>query len=441
MTKYLLPVLFILLNFHILNAQGQETQKQEEKLSKTDSLSVLLYKNIIRDAKTKPSVLIPKIEQLIAEGAEPNRLLIFTGTYRKPMTYIPIIKDFYKEKYKKYVIKTTAFHAAVESGDTNVVAKLIESGAKPDIPARKNDYPVKIASENQDINMVLFLLDKGADIEHVNLSDFEDINAIRQLIKYGANVEDINWNFALEDTNKLKKLIAINPEFKGVRLDFEKLFANNQIFDFLMEHGLPVSAYNSDSFMDCPLVFGAVKYNNLYALKKIMATGKVDINDECSGYFRRTVLTVAIDEEHPQILDYLLKHGANPMQKDWTGKVAINQTIFCDDPKPLMQLLIKAGADIEYSGYFNKTPLMNAVSLNKYIAALSLIELGANVNAKNKYGESPLSYAIDSKSLPLLKLLIENGADPKTTIKGLSLSEYAQKKGTPGTIIEYLNSL
>ena len=435
-TQTILYLIFVCFFPLIMFSQTESTNRQEQ--SKQDSLNRLLYKTISQYASS-PQNLSSKIEKLVAEGAKPNGVVVINEKYRKYGTYIPIIKDFYKDKYRTYTYKTTPFHAAVGSGNIQIVEKLIELGADVNIPADKDDYPVKLAAYKKDKNMILFLLNNRANVKHIDLSKIDDIELIKILTEKGADVSTANWNFFLNDIPVLKQLIELNPKFTGVRLNFEDLFANNNAFDFLMDNGMPVSVRNS-GMSDCPLMFGAVKYGNIYALKKIIATQKVNINAECKKDFNRTPLVIAIDEENLEMIKFLLEMGANPMQKDWTNKISINHTVFSKNPEGICKLLIQYGADLEYKGYFGQTPLMHAVKLDEYIAALAYIKLGANVNARGRNGDSPLSLAIREENIPMLKLLFDNGADPKTKYKGKTLLQYARDEEVSPTVIEFLKN-
>jgi len=128
---------------------------------------------------------------------------------------------------------------------------------------------------------------------------------------------------------------------------------------------------------------------------------------------------------------------ADPDTKDRSAKSALSVAVSTDNDE-IIKLLIKAGADIEYDGYFNKTPLMQAASYDKYISAQTLINAGANVNYKNRYGETALVKAITKKNLAVIELLVENGADTKIKYKKMSLSEYAESINAQNMIIEYL---
>ena len=57
------------------------------------------------------------------------------------------------------------------------------------------------------------------------------------------------------------------------------------------------------------------------------------------------------------------------------------------------------------------TPLHQAVSLNNFEMTKTLLDKGADTEAKDQQGNTAIFHAIDSKSLEMVKLLIERGAD------------------------------
>lgn len=70
--------------------------------------------------------------------------------------------------------------------------------------------------------------------------------------------------------------------------------------------------------------------------------------------------------------------------------------------------LISNGADVNAKDSYGWTPLMKATDSNKIEIMKLLIENGADVNAKNTHGRTPLMYVC---TIEAVKLLIENGAD------------------------------
>lgn len=74
--------------------------------------------------------------------------------------------------------------------------------------------------------------------------------------------------------------------------------------------------------------------------------------------------------------------------------------------------------------------LREAVLSNQHDIARLLIEHGADVNAKDKYGTTPISEATLQGHFDIVRLLLENGAVDVTTQYGNSLLELAVVRGS-----------
>ena len=93
---------------------------------------------------------------------------------------------------------------------------------------------------------------------------------------------------------------------------------------------------------------------------------------------------------------------------------------------PLMRLLLELGADPMLPNFSNTTPLMAAAGLGTtepleeageeveaLEAAKMLLDLGANVNAVDNNGDTPMHGAAYGAYPTVVKLLAERGADPQ----------------------------
>lgn len=85
-----------------------------------------------------------------------------------------------------------------------------------------------------------------------------------------------------------------------------------------------------------------------------------------------------------------------------------------------VEKLLSSGADME-DGMAGNTPLMFAVGRGHANVVKLLIEKGADVNAKNSQGHTPLLYAVldEGRNVNIAKLLIDNGADIDAAMAGL----------------------
>ena len=95
-------------------------------------------------------------------------------------------------------------------------------------------------------------------------------------------------------------------------------------------------------------------------------------------------------------------------QKD--DEEALRQAVSEEDLEAVKRL-IKKGADVNAKNENGKTPLNIAVVLGYVEIAQLLIKKGADVNAKDIYGRTPLHNAVMDKRIDLMKLLLDSGAD------------------------------
>lgn len=119
----------------------------------------------------------------------------------------------------------------------------------------------------------------------------------------------------------------------------------------------------------------------------------------------------AVDKNNTAIAEYLIDHGARVNYPEDMGPLQIAPYI--SNNIEMVKLLIAKGADIN-AGIVG-TALHRAIWMeNKDIFEL-LIQHGANVNVKDKWGYTPLSYAIVKDDyLYFMNIMIANGADVNT---------------------------
>lgn len=119
--------------------------------------------------------------------------------------------------------------------------------------------------------------------------------------------------------------------------------------------------------------------------------------------------------------DWLLVHQligpetANYCKNDrnWDSVTVLNWLIMTYRPKEI-QMLIKANANVNTKRESDgKTPLHNACSggVDANTIVKMLIQAGANVNALDKAGETPLIWAADYRMPQVIRTLLVMGAD------------------------------
>ncbi len=91
--------------------------------------------------------------------------------------------------------------------------------------------------------------------------------------------------------------------------------------------------------------------------------------------------------------------------------------------------LLAKGADPNVAGPDGDTPLILAARAGYGEGVVRLIASRADVNRVNKRGESPLVVAVNQRQQQIVRLLLENGADPdkRDFAAGYSAREYAKR--------------
>lgn len=97
--------------------------------------------------------------------------------------------------------------------------------------------------------------------------------------------------------------------------------------------------------------------------------------------------------------------------------------------------LLAEGADVNAADLEGLTPLHAAASRDSVDVARLLLDAGADINAADDRGETALYKAVRNTTggkLPITELLLERGADPHIpTANGSSAVKYVQRLGTP----------
>jgi N-acyl-D-amino-acid deacylase len=128
----------------------------------------------------------------------------------------------------------------------------------------------------------------------------------------------------------------------------------------------------------------------------------------------------------------LLAEGADPNSKDVNQASALMYAALYASPRVLDQL-IRGGADLTYRDKSGLTALAWAV--HSYESAKVLIDAGADVNAKSNIGGTPLlTAAAYPGNAPLLRLMLERGAELQTSVFGATALILAALTGDADSI-------
>lgn len=161
----------------------------------------------------------------------------------------------------------------------------------------------------------------------------------------------------------------------------------------------------------------AICNNNILFLEKNKQ--KYSINDRFTDENNDTLLLYSVSDPQSNVYEYFLKNGADYTLVNDEGENIIHSIVFSGDNERLKILISKLKVDINHQAIDGATPLLLAISLEKYEIAKTLIDAGANAKIGDINGITPLHLACQEGAMDLVKLLIENKVDLKAkTVAG-----------------------
>lgn len=299
-----------------------------------------------------------------------------------------------------------ALHWLIDRGDIAGVESMLETGADPNRPSRLDVTPLELAARHGNAELIRLLVAAGGDPNAVDaVGETMLMSAVRSgepaavelLLELGVNVNQTDSEF-----QQSALMLAARSGF-------------DKIADLLITAGADIDASTRTGPEPRWVLPNSVPG---FSFGVGIVRGGLP-EDRGMRPFRNgglTALLYAAREGHTELVDRLLH----------------------------------AGADIEGAEANNITPLLMAISNDRMQTAALLIERGAELDAQDWYGRSPLWSAVNVRNLylhnqtfehvvdrdaalELIRLLLANGADPNPRTKE-SPPVRSQLLATTGTL-------
>lgn len=212
---------------------------------------------------------------------------------------------------------------------------------------------------------------------------------------YGDYVSVSGFNKTLKKLNNelSDEYYRLDPSVEAMIVQYAEKNWNNMAFQEAIKDVVFKSRDKNEEALTGDLN-DAINSGNIEAVKKILKVLKT-VNQACKyGFVPIIELTnLSGDAKKIEICKLLIGHGANLNFRDRYQNTVLHNAAESDNSLEFIQFLLDQGMNIEIKDDYDNTPLFNT-HYSPGNASL-LISRGANVQAKNKNGYSPLTKMLD----------------------------------------------
>jgi len=285
---------------------------------------------------------------------------------------------------------------AILGGHAHFVSLLLESGADPNHADRDGGIPIARAAQEGSLPIVNLLLENGADPNRragqgrcpLTVAAAHGHYAVVERLLQAGGLRRLPGD---EDFSNSALVSAAGSDHP----DVVKLLLEN-------DENEPVSREEAQTALYCACLDG---HENT---SKVLVKWGADPNLLPASML--SPLRAAIQSGNLSLVQYLLSNGADPNQMtQWGTALHLAASL---GAKEILDEILRHGADLEALDSFGRTPLVHAVVEGRTDIVEVLLKRGASPNPGDEVS-SPLIFAILPGKTDIVRLLIAHGADPE----------------------------
>uniref|UniRef100_A0A7E4VBG3 Ion_trans domain-containing protein n=1 Tax=Panagrellus redivivus TaxID=6233 RepID=A0A7E4VBG3_PANRE len=347
----------------------------------------------------------------------------------------------------------TPLHIAARSGNTEMIKLLLYEGANPRLKSDNGETPLHVAAKNSHCEAVELILkhlsqtDSKEEVrDYVNSRTVEGLTAVH----YAAQID----HEKIEKTNEDAKLISTLIDYGG-QCEIQTLTANETAMHLVARSGNEVVllalvnrigagmvqiVQNKQSKTGwSPLLEACARGHAGVAKILLLHHARIDVFDE-NG---RTALHLAAANGHVELTQVLLQYKAFVNSKAKNGEAPLHLAAQFGHVKVVNVLVQDHGASLEAITLDNQTALHFAAKYGQLGVSQTLLALGANPNARDDKGQTPLHLAAENDYPDVVKLFLkmkQNNRAVLTAIdqNGFTCAHIAAMKGSLAVVRELM---
>ncbi|CAH2244152.1 jg23458 [Pararge aegeria aegeria] len=227
------------------------------------------------------------------------------------------------------------------------------------------------------------------------------------------NAGEYSAVYKSDDGREVKKLVLELCEIIRNKTAYKK-----QIVRAKLERLFEMRLCNGDTFLHMTL---CSNQPSLEYIVKLIFSLKMTKLLNLKNNQMRTILHLAIINDSPKLVSFLVSKGCNPMEEDDEGNNAVHYAVICQSCiEPLLDAVKSNGVSCDINAYNNEkqSPLHLAVIYESVESAATLLRHGASsdIDIIDGRGYTALQTICDGpmrkNTLEIAKLLLQKKADP-----------------------------
>lgn len=396
-----------------------------------------------------------------------HNALILSAVRHRSVEALQKLKEHDVDLDTRHWNGNSALHEAARSGEKEIVAWLVKSGANISAINDSGEGPVAEAASMGHFDVLWLLLEAGADVGEPGSSTLNNLvmSAVRHsntalldhlqahmLKAHGApldvNVVELHGNTALVEAARNGDAAVLDwllrhganatahAEHGETPLQTAAFSGHFELMWRLHEAGAPLNGTNENGGS---VLMSAVFHENEAEVARLIGHG---LDADHSNERGDTPLSVAASKGNVGIMRQLLRHGAVCKGRGRRADTPLMRAARFRKTEAARLLLEEQHVDVNVHNRRGDTALTEAARVGKVELAELLLQHGATVEHANKKGMTAFLEAADGGNLPMLKMLHAQHADVhKVSSNGEGALELAKWARDSDDIAEWLKSV
>lgn len=331
---------------------------------------------------------------------------------------------------KEWGTGISPLHAACSLGHAAIVRSLLRGGAARNMRDSRGDAPLHLAAEKGHLSVVRALLAAGASVNRYTLGKMTALvlasrggyaDVVMTLIQHGADVN------------------SCAPRSCSTALHEAAMGNHARCIIALIEAGANTEAAAWEGASKRTPLASAATSGSTAAVSALLTHGAAKNARETAR--RRTPLHLAIEGRHMSVVEVLSSAGADVSLSDGSGEGCLSLAVLTGHTN-ILKSLIKYGASVKaVSGSSRCSALHRAAQSNKVGMIDALVEAGADKDAQDVRGQTPLHYAANLHRCEALLALLRHGCNKdKTDSREQAALHVAAENVSPRAVVSLLTA-